>query len=38
MIWLVWTVLHDTKVSQRDLSPGAEWGYQDRSDIAPVDE
>ena len=38
MGWLVWTVLHDTKVSQRDLSPGAEWGYQDHSDIAPVDE
>jgi hypothetical protein len=38
MIWLVWTVLHDTKAPQRDLRPGAEWGYQDRSDIAPLDE
>lgn len=24
MGWLVWTVLHDTKVPPRDLSPGAE--------------
>lgn len=36
MIWLAWTVLRDRSVPMRDLQDGDEWGYQDRSDIAPV--
>jgi membrane protein implicated in regulation of membrane protease activity len=36
MVWLAWTVLRDRSVPMRDLKDGDEWGYQDRSDIAPV--
>jgi len=36
MIWLAWTVLRDRSVPMRDLQDGDEWGYQDRTDIAPV--
>lgn len=36
MTWLTWAVLRDRSVPMRDLGKGDEWGYQDRSDIAPV--
>ena len=36
MIWLVWTVLRDRSMPMRDLQDGDEWGYRDRTDIAPV--
>lgn len=36
MVWLAWTVLGDRSVPMRDLQDDDEWGYQDRTDIAPV--
>ncbi|MBL7981595.1 MAG: hypothetical protein JNL52_07260 [Flavobacteriales bacterium] len=36
MVWLAWTILRDKSVPMRELEDGAEWGYQDRTDIGPV--
>lgn len=36
MTWLTWAVLRDRSVPMSELGKDDEWGYQDRSDIAPV--
>ncbi len=34
VLWLVWTVLHDTTDPSGELPPGHEWDYRDRPDLA----
>ena len=38
MLWLAWTILCDKSVPMRELQDGAEWGYQDRTDLGPARE
>ena len=33
MPWLIWSILRDHSVIQRDLPDHAEWGYQDQEDL-----
>jgi len=34
VLWLVWTVLHDTEDPVGKLPHGHEWDYRDRPDLA----
>ncbi len=37
VLWLVWTVLHDTAQPPGELPHGHEWDYLDRPDLAERD-
>ena len=36
VIWMIVSILKDPEAKVVDLAEGAEWGYEDRTDIRPV--